>query len=181
MTYGVPTPQNGKYWKIDTFVLSIPLNKIAMASIDSSTLREELSSEPPNTEYLKKILQVFVDALCQFVPSKPDIHAFIRSDLPLDTLTVDTMPHIVDRLTHWVEQFQAPVHDTMTTQWRNDFKTCTNATDFIVQFVDDFKGHTEVVYREVWEARRRMALGQSPVKPTATGVNGIPDDMKSGR
>ena len=93
------------------------------------------------------------------------------------------MVAIVDRLIHWMEQFQAPAHDPITKQWREQFKKTTNYTDFICQFVVEYKNHSEMVYKETWNARKRIANHESAVPPEyrATGENGVPDHMKSGR
>ena len=40
-----------------------------------------------------------------------------------------------------------------------------------------------MVYKETWEARKRIANGESAVPPEqriVSGKNGIPDNMKSG-
>ena len=151
--------------------------------MDIQLLRAQLDNTPPKTEYIKQILEVFKNGLLQFTPHKPEIHQFIKDDLPLDTLTTETIPQIIDRLIHWVDQFQAPVHDIVTKKWRYDFSNCTNYTDFICQFVEDFKNHSEIVYKETWEARKRISNQESPVPPEhrAKGKNGVPDNMKSGR
>lgn len=150
--------------------------------MDSDLLRKQLNQSPPNTEYIQQILDIFKEALFKFVPNKPDIHQFINDDLPLETLDTPTVAAIVDRLIHWIEQFQAPIHDRVTTQWREDFKKTTNYTDFICQFVVEYKNHSEMVYKETWDARKRIANHESAVPPEhrATGENGIPDNMKSG-
>ena len=151
--------------------------------MDSDLLRKQLNHYPPNTEYIKQILTAFKEGLFKFIPNKPDIHQFINDDLPLDTLDTPTVAAIVDRLIHWIEQFQAPIHDQVTTQWREDFKQTTNYTDFICQFVVEYKNHSEMVYKDTWGARKRIANNESAVPPEhrATGQNGVPDNMKSGR
>ena len=68
--------------------------------MDAALLQAQLLESPPNTAYLKQILEAFRAALCRFVPSKTDIHALIEEDLPLKELTIGTMPHIVDRFIH---------------------------------------------------------------------------------
>ena len=150
--------------------------------MDLTKLHEDLTTEPPNTEYLNQILTLFVEGLCKFVPNKPEIHKFIQDDLSLDLLSIESMPEIIDRLIHWLEQFQAPVHDIVTKKWRHDFTYCTNYTDFIIEFVDEYKSHSELCYQEVWEARKKVANQKSAVPPEhqAKGKNGVPDNMKSG-
>ena len=66
--------------------------------MDIALLRKHLNQSPPNTEYIKQILNTFKEALFKFVPNKPDIHQFIKDDLPLETLDTPTIANIVDRL-----------------------------------------------------------------------------------
>ena len=97
--------------------------------MDIELLRKQLDQSPPNTEYIKQILEIFKEVLFKFVfPTKPEIHQFIKDDLPLDILDTPTIANIVDRLIHWIEQFQAPIHDSITKQWREDFKLASNYT-----------------------------------------------------
>ena len=151
--------------------------------MDLELLRNQLNQSPPNTEYIQQILDIFKEALFKFVPNKPDIHQFIKDDLPLDVLDTPTIANIVDRLIHWMEQFQAPIHDQVTSQWRDDFKNATNYNDFICQFVVNYKNHSELVYKETWEARKRIANNESAIPPEnrAKGKNGIPDSIQTGR
>ena len=151
--------------------------------MDIPLLRSQLNQSPPITTYIQQILEVFKQGLFTFVPNKPEIHQFIKEDLPLETLDTPTMAAIVDRLIHWMEQFQAPAHDPITKQWREQFKKTTNYTDFICQFVVEYKNHTEMVYKETWNARKRLANHESAVPPEhrTTNDNGIPDTMKTGR
>ena len=151
--------------------------------MDIPLLRNQLNQTPPNTTYIQQILTAFKQGLFTFVPNKPEIHQLIKEDLPLETLDTPTVAAIVDRLIHWMEQFQAPIHDRVTTQWREQFKKTSNYTDFICQFVVEYKNHSEMVYKETWDARKRIAHHESAVPPEhrATGENGVPDHMKSGR
>jgi hypothetical protein len=151
--------------------------------MDLELLRNQLNQSPPNTEYIQQILDIFKEALFKFVPNKPDIHKFIKDDLPLDVLDTPTIANIVDRLIHWIEQFQAPIHDQVTSQWRDDFKNATNYTDFICRFVVNYKNHSELVYKETWEARKRIANNESAIPPEnrTKGKNGIPDSIQTGR
>ena len=151
--------------------------------MDIELLRKQLDQSPPNTEYIKQILDIFKEALFKFVPNKPEINQCIKDDLPRDVLDTPTIANIVDRLIHWIEQFQAPIHDSITRQWREDFKLASNYTKFICQFVVNYKEHTEIVYKETWEARKRIANNESAIPPEnqAKGKNGIPDSIQSGR
>ena len=54
--------------------------------MDLELLRNQLNQSPPNTEYIQQILDIFKEALFKFVPNKPDIHQFIKDDLPLNVL-----------------------------------------------------------------------------------------------
>ena len=145
-------------------------------------LRSQLTDNPPNIDYIRQIIQAFVDGLCRFNPNKPDIHQLIKEDLPLNTLDTESIAHIVNRLIYWIEQFQAPAHDRVTIQWREDFSKAKNYTDFICQFIVEYKIHSEQVYKDVWEARKRISNNESAVPPEyrAKGKNGVPDNMKSG-
>ena len=151
--------------------------------MDINILRNQLNETPPNTVYIRQILTTFKNALFQFVPNKPEIHTFINEDLPLDTLHTNTIALIIDRFIHWIEQFQAPIHDPITKQWRETFKLTPNYTDFICQFVVNYKNHSEMVYKETWEARNRIANNQSAVPPEnrAKGKHHVPDSMQTGR
>ena len=151
--------------------------------MDLELLRTHFTQTPPNTAYIKQILEEFKNGLLRFVPSKTEVHQFIKDDLPLDTLTVESIPHIIDRLIHWMEQFQAPAYDYVTKQWRDDFVSCTNYTDFICKFVEEYREHSEIMYKTVWDARKRISNNESAIPPDhlAKGTNGVPDDMKSGR
>ena len=48
--------------------------------MDAALLQAQLLESPPNTAYLKQILEAFRAALCRFVPNKTDIHALIEED-----------------------------------------------------------------------------------------------------
>ena len=61
----------------------------------------------------------------------------------------------------------------------------TNYTDFIITFLQDYYIHIEKVYKEVWEARKRLIHGENIVppehRPVVKGKNGVPFDMKTGK
>ena len=79
-----------------------------------SKIKEDLSKSPPDTQHITVIIEELVGGLCKFVPNKPEIHAFIKDDIFIENIGFETMPQIIDRLIHWIEQFQAPVHDLVT-------------------------------------------------------------------
>ena len=70
--------------------------------MDIPLLRSQLNQCLPITTYIQQILEVFKQGLFTFVPNKPEIHQFIKEDLPLETLDTPAMAAIVDRLIHWI-------------------------------------------------------------------------------
>ena len=149
-----------------------------------SKIKEDLSKSPPDTQHIPVIIEELVGGLCKFVPNKPEIHAFIKDDIFIENIGFETMPQIIDRLIHWIEQFQAPVHDLVTKKWRDDFKNAKNYAEFISVFLEEYYSHTEMVYKETWEARQRIANGDNATPPehrrVVYGKNGVPNTMKSG-
>ena len=133
--------------------------------MDIVLLRSQLEKHPPNINYIQKIVNTFKQGLFKFVPNKPEIHEMIESDLPLDTIGPSSISHIIDRLIHWIEQFQAPSHDSITTTWRKQFANSTSDVDFICTFVIEYKNHTELVYKERWKALMRLANNENIVPP----------------
>lgn len=149
-----------------------------------SKIKEDLSKNPPDVEHITVIINELVTALCKFVPNKPEIHILIKSDIVCETIGEETMPRIIERFIHWIEQFQAPTHDSVTKSWRDNYKNATNYAEFISQFLEEYYNHTEMVYKEVWEARKRISNNESAVPPEhrviVNGKNGVPEQMKSG-
>ena len=147
--------------------------------INLNVLRIQLNETPPNTVYLKQLLEIFRDSLFKFVPSKTEVHQFIKDDLPLDTVDTSTITGIVEKLIHWIEQFQAPAQDYITKKWRKDFAI---TTEYLCQFVVNYANHCEEVYKETWKARMRIANNECVIAPEfrAKGKNGVPDFMKTG-
>ena len=149
-----------------------------------SKIKEDLSKSPPDTQHITVIIQELVNGLCKFVPSKPEIHNLIKNDILCENIGIETTPKIINGFIHWIEQFQAPVHDSITKTWRDDFKNTKNYAEFIAEFLEQYYSHTEMVYREMWEARQRLASGESAIPPQHRKIvsekNGIPDSMKSG-
>lgn len=108
-----------------------------------------------NPDHVAKLIKEIVDALCCLVPSRTDIHEKIRNETLL-TPTPDNEPLIRESITKWVETFQSPVHDRVTRGW---------SSLGTVDFLRAVYAHLEVVHREVWEARKRIADGESPIPP----------------
>ena len=147
-------------------------------------IKEDLSKEPPDVEHITVIIQELVTGLCKFVPNKTEIHEFIKGDILVKKVDVETMPRIIDRLIHWIEQFQAPVYDSVTKRWRDNYKKTKNYAEFISGFLEEYYSHIEITYKETWEARKRIANGENAIPPEhrriVSGKNGVPDNIKTG-
>ena len=158
------------------------MNDIKRAFFDQ--LHDDFSQDPPSTERVRACISDLADALCKFVPNKPDLHAKIKSDIVCDEVSVQTMYHTIAGLTKWMARFQAPFQDCITDKWLSEFKSATNYADFLRDFFEAYYDHIEVVYKEVNEARHRLVNGESAVppehRPVIKGANGVPDFMRSG-
>ena len=147
-------------------------------------LHQDFKKNPPDTNHISICIHELYESLCKFVPSKQEIHLQIKKDLIHQNVNLDTMPFIVNGLINWIEAFQAPFHDIKTKQWRLDFKQCKDYADFLRDFFESYYNHIEIVYKESWEARKRLIQGENIVPPqyrqVVKGKNGIPDVMKSG-
>ena len=148
-------------------------------------IRHDLLQEPPNTVHISKLVAELVNGLCKFVPNKSQLHIKIKEDILRETFDNETMPYIILGLINWIEKFQAPVYDTMTNKWRKDFEATTTPIDFIIKFLQEYYEHVEKVYKEVWDARKRLINNESIIppehRPVVTGSNGIPDIIRSGK
>ncbi len=155
---------------------------IEKAFFDS--IYEDLQKSPPDVRHLNIIIKELYEALCKFVPSKKTIHQKIKEDLLIE-LNLNNMSFIINRLIYWIEQFQAPVYDKKTKQWRENFKNSNNYSLFIVEFLKDYFNHLENMYKEVWDARKRLVNNENIVPPQhrvkPKGKNNIPDVIKSGK
>ena len=145
---------------------------------------EDLQKSPPDVKHLTIIIKELYEALCKFVPSKKTIHQKIKEDLLIE-LNLNNMSFIINRLIYWIEQFQAPVYDKKTKQWRENFKKSKNYSLFIVEFLKDYLNHLENMYKEVWDARKRLVNNENIIPPEhrvkPKGKNNIPDVIKSGK
>ena len=148
-------------------------------------IKNDLNQNPPKTDHIKIVIDELIDALCKFIPSKTNIHKKIRDEIYQEEISFETMPYIVNGLISWIEKFQCPADDIITKQWRNDFRNTQDHLEFIVVFLQKYYLHSEKVYRQVWEARKRVASGENAVppehRPIIKGSNGVPLNMKSGR
>ena len=149
------------------------------------SLKDDLNQDPPKTEHIQKLILELMNGLCKFVPSKQNIHEKIKQDIIQENITFETMPNIILGLINWIETFQSPNDDKITNKWKQSFKSSTNYTDFIITFLQDYYIHIEKVYKEVWDARKRLIQGENIVppehRPVVKGKNGVPFDMKTGK
>lgn len=147
-------------------------------------IRDELHQTPPSLFTVKQMLTQFVAGLCRFVPSRIDAHDQIHAELTVDELTVEDASRVVERLSHWIKQFQAPVHDSAVDSMQHRLSEAPDYRSGFVEFLREYYDHTEMCYKEVCEARQRVARGESAVpperRPVVEGTNGVPSKMKTG-
>jgi hypothetical protein len=145
----------------------------------------DLRKDPPKTDTVKSIIRDIIESLKTFVPSRTDLHTQMTRDIPHEVVDASTMATIVTKLIHWIEQFQSPAHDHTTQQWLTTFQTTTDYPAFLSIFFKEYLEHTEEIYKEVWDARQRLATGENIVpaehRPNVEGSNGVPTNMRSGR
>lgn len=149
-------------------------------------VREELSAEPRGTVVTRDLLREFVRGLCRFVPSRGDLHAAISRDLVVEgDLTSERAFTIMRGLARWVKHFQAPVHDEKVDAMLARVEREGGTVHGICAFLEEYYDHVELCYRETWEARARLANGESAVPPerrvVVKGENGVPTTIRSGR
>lgn len=145
---------------------------------------KDLQKSPPDVKHLTIIIKELYEALCKFVPSKKAIHQKIKGSLLIE-LNLNNMTSIINSLIYWIEQFQPPAYDKKTKQWRENFKKSKNYSLFIVEFLKEYFNHLENIYKEVWDARKRLVNNENIVPPEhrvkPKGKNNIPDVIKSGK
>ena len=139
--------------------------------MDKKAFFDILNQDGPDSyDYLRKLLNEIFENLCQFVPTRKDIHQQLRNDLfTPDGITWDTQVKLVN----WIEKFQAPIHDKKTSVWKKSLPQ-----EDIEQFLKDYYEHLEIVYKEVQEAKRKIRAGENIFNPV-TGK--LPTNMKTGR
>lgn len=147
-------------------------------------LYDDFKQEPPRTERITRCIHDLVEALCKFVPNRPDLHERIGADILVEEVGVHTMYRIVNGLIRWIKQFQAPYQDEITNRWSTEFETTTDHALFLRNFFEEYYAHVETVYQEVWAARHRMVHGESVVpperRPVVKHTNGVPDVLRTG-
>jgi len=148
-------------------------------------IRRDLTQDPPETESIKSVINQLIDGLTKFVPSKTKVHQQIRAEIFQEEINLEAMPSIIFGLIGWIEKFQCPADDEVTRGWRNRFQKAENYTEFIIAFLEEYYDHSEKVYLEVWEARKRLLEGENVIPPQhrreVKGENGVPLEMKTGR
>lgn len=169
-------------------------------------LRRELqppSGESPCLDATRELLKQFADGLHRFVPGRADLCAEMARDFDLgrEGGVVEAAPRVAAKLLEWIRRLQAPVHDTVTDAMEEALGEAAQrrsrqsaealaggerdayAEGFVV-FLEAFYDHTEMCYREVWEARERMARGESALpprhRPKVEGNNGVPSHLRTG-
>ena len=123
------------------------------------------------------------------MPSKKTLHTQIKKDIYQENINIETMPTIIYGLISWIEKFQSPADDIITNKWKNEFKNTQDYiqdyTQYIVTFLQEYYEHSEKVYKNVWDARKRLVSGENIIppehRPKIEGTNGIPSNMKTGR
>ena len=165
-------------------------------------LRHELTQQPPILVTVIELVTLFRAGLKKFVPSRLDLHGQIDDDLDLAVdVGVDEAPRVSTNLLKWIRKFQAPADDEFTNalesrlrdaalqraqqneaQIASGEKQDVYATAFC-KFLEEFYTHSEIVYKNAWEARARIARGESAIAPEhrPQGHNGIPKTLRSGR
>jgi hypothetical protein len=160
-------------------------------------LINELSSTPPIFKTIIIIIEELTTGLCKFVPGKPLLHKDIRNSVKVDGLCINTMHIVINGLIGWIEKLHAPVYDIVTSTWRDDFMKMYTPRDkytfdkmmcFTIKFLDEYYTHMEKMYKEVWDARKRLVNGDNVIPPKHRKVyndiekqSGIPSNIKSGR
>ena len=89
-------------------------------------------------DHLRSLLNEIADTLCSFVPNRTDIHEKIKEDLSGE-IGWDIQP----KLLGWIEKFQAPIYDQVTSEWKK------NCPEPIGQFLKKYYAHLEKVNRQI--------------------------------
>lgn len=163
-------------------------------------LRHELTQQPPILVTTIQLVTLFRAGLKKFVPSRLDLHDQIDDDLDLAVdVGVDEAPRVATNLIKWIRQFQAPADDEFTNALesrlrdaalrrpqQSEVQIASGEDVYAVAFctfLEEFYTHSEMVYNNVWEARARVARGESAIAPEhrPQGHNGIPKTLRSGR
>lgn len=124
--------------------------------------------------HVRVLLAEIVDALCGMVPGR--IGSRIRAEC-----SGEPTWELQQKLVEWIERLQAPVHDATTRRWKQDGPVQLST------FLRRYYAHLQVVSREAWEARQRIANGESAVPPEhrpapgSSDASEVPNVMRSGQ
>ena len=145
-------------------------------------LKIDIESNPTDLTNMTLLLKQFIEGLTKFCPSKTNINNEIKESFPSQINPEDTY-NIITKLIYWIEKFQSPADDIITHNMLKEYKTDMTING-IIKFLNNYYDHTEKVWKDTWEARKRLVNGESiiPVerRPIITGKNGIPFFMKTG-
>ena len=145
-------------------------------------LKQDICKTPPLLDNISKLLEQFINGLCSFCPSKVELNNKIRASFP-NPIQPEHTQIIICKLIFWIHQFQSPADDSITEMMLQSYKN-DPSIEGILRILSDFYDHTEKVYKETYEARKRLVNGENVIPPqhrkNISGKNGIPDSMKSG-
>ena len=122
-------------------------------------------------EHVQALLNEIKGTLKSFVPNRRDIHQKIDDDITSPSWEVQ------EKLLIWIERFQSPQHDISTSALKKQLPL--KITDFLKFYYN----HLEIVKKEVYEARKKLANGENlfTPDPVSSSGNGVPDSLKTGR
>jgi len=132
-------------------------------------LEDEAKTQGP-FPHIEALLKELIEILCSFVPSRTDIHEKIKEDLE-QPIGFD----LQQKLIKWIEKFQSPEHDKITKVWKEE------GIVKISKFLNRYYDHLQMVHKEVFEYRKKLANGENILKTEVPkSQNGVPVNMKTG-
>ena len=118
-----------------------------------------IDQEPPNMEHIGKLLEEIKQILYSFVPHRADIHHRINDDL-----TGEIEWDFQHKLVGWVEKFQAPIYDQVTSSWKR------RLPEKLSKFLKEYYEHLKTVKKNIDDYNEK-----------STGKHGVPDVINTGR
>ena len=115
-------------------------------------------NDPPNMEHIENLLDKIKQILYSFVPHRVDIHHRIN-----DNLSGPIEWDFQHKLVGWVEKFQAPIYDQMTSSWKR------RLPEKLSKFL-----------KEYYEHLRQVQKGIQKYHKKPSGTNGVPDILNTG-
>ncbi len=145
-------------------------------------LEKNICEDPPILENINKLLFQFVNGLCRFCPSKIELNNKIKNDFPKKIDVKDTID-VINKLIFWIEKFQCPADDKITKNMIKELNEDNYNNKSIINFLKSYYDHTEKVYKQTWDARKRLINNENIIPPEhrPKNKNNIPDKIKSGR